>query len=292
MMSQSETGTPRVSVVLPTYNQARFLPQALDSILKQTWRDYELIVVNDGSTDETPQILNAYQERHGFTVVHQENQKLPRALNNGFRRARGEYLTWTASDNVLLPNMLEVLVDALANNPHVGLVYADWEVIDEEGEPVGVTRTFDFDRHLLMRINYINACFLYRRACQNAVGLYDPDFIYAEDWEYWWRISGSFEIKRVPEVLYQYRIHGSSLTMTHVLTQAGGHSEGYRRLHARFRSNPWAWRFSKLKWEWLRLRLGQDPRLVLLPDGRPNAWRSDMALYLMWAIDTFYLAEG
>jgi glycosyltransferase involved in cell wall biosynthesis len=266
--SQVGSDSPQVSVVLPTYNQAEYLPQALDSVLNQNWRDYELIVVNDGSTDDTPRILDEYQQRYGFNVIHQENQKLPRALNTGFRQARGQYLTWTSSDNVMLPHTLEVLVDALDSHPQVGLVYADWEVIDEHDAVIGAVQTFDFDRYLLMRVNYINACFLYRRACQDAVGLYDPEYIHAEDWEYWVRISRSFEMMRVPQVLYQYRVHSSSLTETDVLTQAEGRSIGYRKLAASFHARPWAWYFSKLKWEWLRLKFGQDPRLYLQPYAR------------------------
>jgi glycosyltransferase involved in cell wall biosynthesis len=254
---------PRVSVVLPTYNQAHYLPQALDSVLNQTWRDFELVVVNDGSTDETPRILDEYQRRYGIKVVHQENRKLPGALNTGFRLARGQYLTWTSSDNIMRPRMLEVLVGALDRHPEVGLVYADWEIIDEQGEIVGTVRTFDFDRHLLMRINYINACFLYRRACQEAVGLYDSGYVHVEDWEYWLRISRRFAMMRVPEVLYQYRVHGESLTSREVRSQPEEQSEGYRRLAVVLRSQPLAWYFSKLKWEWLRLRLGRDPREYL-----------------------------
>jgi len=267
MMSQSESGFPCVSVVLPTYNQAEYLPQALGSVLNQTYLDYELIVVNDGSSDDTPRILDEYQQRHGFAVVHQENRKLPRALNTGFRLARGQYLTWTSSDNIMLPHMLEVLVDALNRHPQVGLVYADWEVIDERGRVIGTVRTLDFDRHLLMRTNYINACFLYRHVCQETVGLYDPRYIHAEDWEYWLRLSRSFDMMRVSRVLYQYRIHGGSLTTSKVLTQAEGQSEGYRKLMADLRARPWAWYFSKLKWKWLRLKLGHDPGLSIEPQG-------------------------
>lgn len=259
MTSQLMQDSPRLSIVLPTYNQAHFLPRALDSVLNQTFHDYELIVVNDGSTDDTSHVLNEYQQRYGFTVVHQVNQKLPGALNTGFRRARGQYLTWTSSDNIMLPNMLQVLVDALDRHPEIGLVYADWEVIDEQDVVVGVVQTLDFDRFLLMRIDYINACFLYRRACQDKVGLYDPEYIHAEDWEYWLRIARHFKMMRVPQVLYQYRVHRSSLTQTEVLTQAEGRSIGYRKLAADFHAHPLAWYYSKLKWEWLRFKLGRVP---------------------------------
>ncbi len=250
---------PRVSVVMPTYNQANYLPMALESVLAQTWRDYELIVVNDGSTDDTPRILDDYQARHGFVVIHQLNQKLPSALNTGFRAARGELLTWTSSDNQMLPEMLTELVKALDAAPEVGLVYADWEVIDDDGQFTRTVRTLDFDRHLLMRINFVNACFLYRRACQEAVGLYDPEYLYAEDWEYWLRIAQRFKIQRVPKVLYQYRAHPQSLTATVVAPQAK-QRPGKAKLAALLRARKKDWYISKLKWEWLCFRRGSDPR--------------------------------
>lgn len=264
-MRPLEPDSPRVSVVLPTYNQALYLPAALDSVFGQTWPDYELIVVNDGSTDETPDILQAYQERYTFTVIYQENQKLPAALNAGFRHARGAYLTWTSSDNIMLPTMLEILVRALDHHPEVGLVYADCEIIDESGRVKGTVETLDFDRHLLMRMNYINACFLYRRACQEAVGLYDPAYRQAEDWEYWWRIASIFPLLHVPQTLYRFRVHEQSLSKSEVLACSEELPEGYLRLEARFRARPWDWCLSKLKWALLRLRTGRDPRLILQP---------------------------
>lgn len=260
---QTEDRAPAVSVVMPTYNQAEYLPQALDSVLNQTWQNRELIVVNDGSTDGTPRILGTYDRHPGVTIIHQENRGLPDALNVGFRRARGRYLTWTSSDNIMLPEMLTVLVDALERHPQIGFVYADWEVIDEQGEIMGQVRTLDFDRHLLMRVNYINACFLYRHACQDRVGLYNPYYAQAEDWEYWWRLSQAFNVMHIREVLYQFRVHRHSLTETQVRTHAEGDSPGYRKLASDFRARPWAWYFSKLKWEWLRLQFGTDPRLAL-----------------------------
>jgi len=231
-MTNLETPTPRISVVLPTYNQASAC------------------------------ILDECQERNNFIVIHQNNQKLPHALNQGFLRARGEYLTWTSSDNVMLPNMLEVLADTLDRHPDVGLVYADWQVLDENNEVIGEVHTFDFDRHLLMRVNYINACFMYRKSCQEKVGVYDPHYIYAEDWEYWWRISKHFLMMHVPLMLYQYRVHSSSLTQTKVISEARVIPEAYQKLSAEFHSHPLIWCFSKLKWEFLRFRLGQDYQTI------------------------------
>jgi glycosyltransferase involved in cell wall biosynthesis len=262
MGDEHSAGTPRVSVILPTYNQAEYLPLALDSIFQQTWRDFELIVVNDGSTDATPKILERYHSQYAgrcpFHVVHQANQKLPRALNEGFRRARGEYLTWTSSDNVLHPGMLEALVEALNHNPDVGLVYADWEEIDEAGRVLRTIETCDYNRLLLLRLNFVNACFLYRRACQENVGFYDPEYIYAEDWEYWIRISRRFKMRRVPRVLYQYRTHAKSLTETVVTKEQakrntpGSQGRPLNKMEQLLRANRLDWYLSKIVLEWHR----------------------------------------
>ena len=249
---------PRVSVVMPTYNDAHFLPAALENILRQTWEDFELIVVNDGSQDETREILDDYASRYPIIAIHQENSKLPGALNTGFRRAKGEYLTWTSTDNFMRPNMLECLVHALDTHPDVGLVYADWEIIDEDGHVQGVIETLEHDPLLLRRVNYVQACFLYRRACQEQVGLYDPEYFLAEDWEYWWRIAQSFNLMHVPQVLYQYRVHSGSLTHF-VQTKQGGVSTGYKKLAQHFQADSLAWYKSKLKYEFLKLRLGGEP---------------------------------
>lgn len=250
---------PVVSIVLPTYNQAHFLRFALDGIFHQTFQDFELIVVNDGSTDCTEEVLHKYQRKFPFTVINQENQKLPAALNTGFRAVRGKYLTWTSSDNVMLPGMLASLVGALDQNPDVGLVYSDWQIINDMGACVKDIRTLDFDPLLLMRINYINACFLYRREVQEKIGFYNPDYYLVEDWEYWYRISEQYNMLRVPEVLYQYRVHSNSLTKKEVLAKKRWKSPGYRKLEIDFKRNSGNWLLSKFKWEMARLN---DPERI------------------------------
>ncbi len=257
---------PRVSVILPSYNDADFLPGAIDSVLNQTWKDLELIVVNDGSTDHTKDVLAAYQHDPRVIVIHKNNEKLPRALNTGFENARGEYLTWTSADNFMLPQMLERLVNTLDSSPDIALVYADWQVIDDAGDILGVVKTLDYDHHLLMRVNYINACFLYRRECQETIGLYDPQYSLAEDWEYWWRISQHFTMQRVPEVLYQYRVHKGSLSHF-IKVEQGGVSTGYRKLEQDFRANRVQWYWSKIKYELLKLRRGETELIKPITEG-------------------------
>lgn len=246
---------PRVSIILPTYNDAEYLPGAIESVLTQTERNLELIVVNDGSTDNTADILSRYDHLPQVRVIHRENGKLPRALNTGFGAAHGEFLTWTSTDNYMASQMVERLADTLDAHPDVGMVYADWEVIDDAGHVLATVETAPFDRDLLMRENYINACFMYRRKCQETVGLYDPTYYLAEDWEYWWRISARFNVMHLPEVLYQFRTRTGSLTHE-VLTTHGGESPGYRKLADDFKSNRLRWYWSKVKYEFFRWRRG------------------------------------
>lgn len=250
--------TAKVSIVLPTYNQAHYLPAALDSIFDQVYPDYELIVVNDGSTDDTSAVLDEYQNRHSFIRVDQDNQKLPRALNSGFARATGAYLTWTSSDNILMPSMLSVLVEALDDDGTVGLVYADFHAIDDKGKDLGRFRVPDYDRHLLLQVNLVHCCFLYRRECMTQVGLFDPEFVYGEDWEYWVRISKLYSMKRVPRALYRYRLHRKSMTGELVRGAACsmGHAAFTRRIRERM---PVRWWIGKLKWHWLRISNPKHP---------------------------------
>ena len=246
--------TPKISIVLPTYNQASFLQQALESICNQTFQDFELIVVNDGSTDDSASILERFQRAYEFDLITMENQGLPSALNIGFNQSRGDYLTWTSSDNVMLPDMLKTLSEALDNRPDIGLVYADWYVIDEKAEVISVARTREYDRLLLLRDDYINACFLYRRACQEKVGLYDPKLVGTEDWDYWIRISRHFKMLHVNQTLYKFRIHESSLSANRE------HLVRYEKVAEVWKKDdPIAWYASKLKWRFLKAVLGRAP---------------------------------
>ncbi|MBC8262926.1 MAG: glycosyltransferase [Anaerolineales bacterium] len=250
-----------MSIVLPAYNQAHYLPAALGGVFAQTYQHYELIVVNDGSTDGTAEVLSNHQHRHEFTIMTQENQGLPRALNAGLAHARGGYLTWTSSDNVMLPEMLAVLVQALDEDPSVGLVYADRYLMDDEGRDLGRFNTSDYDPYLLLHANLVHCCFLYRRECMQRVGGYDPEFIYGEDWEYWIRISQHFRMKRIPQALYRYRLHPTS--MTSELVRGTALNMGYSEFVARIRRRmPVRWTMGKLKWWWLRLTKENHPAIA------------------------------
>ena len=205
---------PLVSIILPTYNGARYLAEAIESCLRQTYRNWELILVDDCSVDATPDVITGFVTRDTRirSIRHERNRKLPEALNTGHAAARGEYLTWTSDDNRLLPTALEELTAYLDQHPAIGLVYADSVLIDEAGR-----RVRDYPSKPASKLAYMNAvgpCFLYRRAVYQSVGSYDPQLFMAEDYDYWLRVYRRFEIARLPRTLYEYRWHGQSLTNT------------------------------------------------------------------------------
>lgn len=209
--SISSISTPRVSVVLPTYNHLEFLPKVVDSILSQTFTDFELIIVNDGSTDKTKKYLDSLNDPR-IRVIHQNNKRLPGALNAGFRQAQGQLLTWISSDNYCSPVFLETFVSALDENPDAGLAYSAFARIDERDRITQVTRCPGLDyRQLLLRFPGM-ASFMYRRCCQDKVGFYDASLEGAEDWDMWLRIAEHFKLLYVPDVLYYYRQHQTSMT--------------------------------------------------------------------------------
>lgn len=207
---------PRVSVVLPTYNQADYLRRAIDSVLAQTWADLELLVVDDGSTDATPGVLAAVTDPR-MRVIRRQNGGLPRALNTGFDAARGDLLTWVSSDNVCAPHMLDHLVAALAAEPDAWLAVSPFAYIDAHDRILGVVRDQDLSLPSFACGNPGITAFLYRRRCLVEVGPYREHLLGAEDWDMWLRIAERAPVAYTPAVLYYYRDHPAS--MTHAMSE-------------------------------------------------------------------------
>lgn len=249
---------PSVSIVLPTYNQAHFLRVSLESIFAQTYQDFELIVVDDGSNDTTPEILDEYASCGRVQIIRQENSGLPRALNRGFDHSAGKYLTWTSSDNELMPTMLAVLVNVLDGNPAVGLAYADRYLMDDDGQDLGLFPLPNYDPCLILHVNLVHCCFLYRRTCMERIGGYDPQFIYGEDWEYWTRMSLHYSMRHVSQPLYRYRLHRQSMTSD--LVRGRARTVGYSKISEAVRRRaPLRWWVGKLKLRFIKSFVHSHP---------------------------------
>jgi glycosyltransferase involved in cell wall biosynthesis len=240
------------SVVIPTYNHSHFLREALDSALGQTLAPHEVIVVDDGSTDETPEILASYGER--IRVVRQENRGLASARNAGAERVRGDSIAFLDSDDVWMPTKLERQLARLRDEPELGLVHCAVENIDASGRAVG--RRLDglegwvAEEMLLFRRGVIlggGSGFVVRRRAFEAEGGFDTRMGTSADWDLQYRIAARHRVGFVPEVLLRYRFHASNMhanirAMEHDMLlayakafAAGGH--GLKRIRRRSYGN-------------------------------------------------------
>lgn len=203
----------KVSIVMPVYNGEKYLREAIESVLLQTYQNWELILVDDCSIDDSPMIMQEYEEKdHRIRVIrNSQNQKLPRSLNIGFEYAVGEYFTWTSDDNRYKSDALERMCGILEQNPLIGLVYADMDYIDESGKKTGEVSV---EAENLYYNDCVGACFLYRAAAAKKIGGYQPEWFLVEDYEYWLRMAESYPIFHLSVNLYEYRYHGTSLTET------------------------------------------------------------------------------
>jgi len=209
-MNNSE---PLISVVLPTFNGARHLKEAIESCLNQTWSNLELIIVDDHSTDQTPEIIKRFAARDERvqSLRHDTNRKLPAALNSGFAKARGGYCTWTSDDNLYGPEALERMTAFLNENEDVDVVYTSYSRIDDAGQPSSAGLMLA-PEYLGYQGNVITPCFLFRRTVHDWVNGYAEDLFLAEDYFFWLCAAGRFRFAALPEDLYRYREHSSSLT--------------------------------------------------------------------------------
>jgi glycosyltransferase involved in cell wall biosynthesis len=204
---------PQISVVMPVWNGAKYLNSAIESVLNQTFKDFELIIVDDASTDETAEIIANYLniDSRINTIRNSNNLKLPASLNAGFRTAKGSWLTWTSDDNVLEPHCLEILIN-FATERNIDFVFSDYKVIDGDGKIVGISKTGPSEK--LLSENTIGACFLYARQIFKTVGDYDENKFMYEDYEYWVRtFKAGFRMAHIEnQNPYRYRIHDLQLS--------------------------------------------------------------------------------
>jgi len=206
---------PRVSVVIPSYNCARFLRETLESVFAQTCPDVEIIVVDDGSTDGSKELLERFADR--VRVIHQENQGVSAARNRGIRESRGEFVAFLDADDLWHPEKLEQQLRLFAN-PAVGLVHCAVEYMDEQNRPLGTNFTGRRGRVLkaiaLLQGTVVLAggsTAVVRREAFDKVGFFDREMSTAADWDMWRRIACAYEIDVVREPLMRYRLRPGSM---------------------------------------------------------------------------------
>ena len=213
----------RISVIIPCYNSTAYLPQAIESVLAQTYQNYEIILVDDGSTDRICEVVSSYLP--SLHYIRQENRGPASARNTGLRAAKGEYLVFLDADDELLPGKLELQVNFLEQNPAIDIVYANGytiKVVDGSEERELFSENGLLDKSLgspeqsLKSLALSNAFPIHtamvRAQCVLEIGGFDEDLVALEDWDLWFRLAQEHHFAYLDEIVARYRVIPSGLT--------------------------------------------------------------------------------
>lgn len=199
----------KVSVIIPAYNAERFVKAAIDSVLAQTFQDFEILVVDDGSTDETKNILAQYGDK--IRYLYKDNGGVSKARNYGIERAEGKYVAFLDADDVWLPEKLEKQFALLESNPSYGLCYSATERVDENlahKKYIEANEYEDYCEALLLNLNIVagscSSAMVKREVLLQTSG-FDAQFSTCADWEFWLRLSLLTKFVPLPEYLVKYR---------------------------------------------------------------------------------------
>ena len=214
-----EKVVPTVTVVIPVFNGENYLEEAICSVLNQTYRDFEIVVVDDGSTDGTWAIIERYIAANPGVVrgIRKQNGGTAAALNAGIQVANGKYFAWLSHDDRFLPHKLEAQLALLDSNPEIVGVYSDYTRIDEAGSRIGLVHATWYPQSKTVRRflqnPYINGSTLVvERRCLQEVGLFDEAVRYAHDALMWVHLIQRYQLAHIPEPLTEYRIHSNQAT--------------------------------------------------------------------------------
>ena len=205
---------PKVSVIIPAFNAMTYLPETVESVLKQTFTDFEVLLINDGSTDEIIEWATQIKDWR-VKLISQQNQGVSEARNTGITHAQGEYIAFLDADDLWEPTKLEKQTQLLEGNPAVGLVDT-WVVLaTEQGKPTDKVWISKAEGNIWKQIAEENLLTcgstpMIRRCCFESVGVFNRDLRIGEDWDMWVRIASRYSFAVVKETLVRYRQHSSN----------------------------------------------------------------------------------
>jgi glycosyltransferase involved in cell wall biosynthesis len=207
---------PKITVVIPAYNAMTYLPETLDSVLNQTFTNFEVLIINDGSTDHIASwAAEIFDTR--VKLISQENRGLPGARNTGITHAQGDYVAFLDADDLWELTKLEKQVDCLDSKPEIGLVYTWTLLVDQQGKSTGTVTAAHvegnvWEKLLLGDVVGSGSSAMIRRNCFETVGLFDTELSSIEDCDMWVRIAAHYPLAVIKEVLVYYRQHPSNMS--------------------------------------------------------------------------------
>lgn len=210
----------KISIILPSYNGAKYISRSIESVLMQDFDDFELIIIDDCSTDETLEIAKTFALKDERVKVfsNDKNLKLPTTLNRGFKMAQCDYLTWISDDNLFKQGALSFMYNFLKNNPKIDLISCAMDKIIEKTGAFQKKTDFDKTRTsagFLAAYCNVGGCFLFKKNVFENVGGYDTTLICGEDYDFWCKIALEFEIAYSPKNFFTYTVRKGAMSNTH-----------------------------------------------------------------------------
>ncbi|RXK00110.1 glycosyl transferase family 2 [Arcobacter sp. CECT 8986] len=214
-----------VSVIMSVYNDEKYVSIAIDSILKQSFENFEFIIINDGSIDRTLEILKKYKGKDSrIVLINQENKGLTKSLNIGIEKAKGKYIARMDSDDISYPERLQKQIEFLENNEEYGLLGTNVEKIDKNENHIEFNTT-KYTNEEIQKILCIRNCFAHGSVMINKELVskdlyYDEEFRYAQDYRLWTKIAKKFKVANLDESLYKLRLHENSISKEKIEEQS------------------------------------------------------------------------
>jgi len=206
---------PKISIITPSFNQAKFLRRTIESVVTQDYPNIEYIIIDGGSNDGSLEIIQAYEEHLAYWESIPDHGQTD-AINKGFGKATGKYLAWLNSDDVYHPGSIAEAVEYLENHPDVGMVYGDCTFIDAQGSRIGFFPAAQTDYARLRRgyVHIPQQSSFFRAELWNKVGPLDPSFYFAMDYDLWVRLAREAPLVYLPGRIWaSFRLHGDAKTI-------------------------------------------------------------------------------
>ncbi|MDI3476345.1 MAG: hypothetical protein PWQ79_2097 [Thermococcaceae archaeon] len=240
-LGRYDMSRPAVSVIIPTHNRANLLERAIRSVLAQTFEDFELLVVDDASTDNTPEVVESIEDGRLRYIRLKENSGAPVARNTGIKKSRGKFIAFLDDDDEWLPLRLEVQIKKFEElDRSFGVVYGGFYYVSQEGGKILGKNIPKFrgDVYLhLLRENFVGSpTLLIRRECFKKAGLFDPFLTSSQDWDMWLRIAKYYKFDYVKEIVAKYYVHGRQISFN--LNKYIPGRERFIKKHLDIRMNP------------------------------------------------------
>lgn len=212
---------PLVSIIMSVYNGEKYLKDAIESVLNQSYKNIEFIIINDGSKDNSLKIITSYVDSR-IVIVDRENKGLIYSLNEGFRIANGKYIARQDADDISDVDRIKKQVQYLEEHAEIYLLGTSAEVIDEDGNVTGkIKHPTDINEKLFFRFNpFVHGSIMLRSYILHEFqNWYDKDMLYIEDYDFFWRICCAYKCSNLTEFLYQWRKHEENISITRVEVQ-------------------------------------------------------------------------